>query len=319
MNSLDPLKSIELNSSERERLDSAIFSYIQGSNRESVRFSESVRHKHHNALTFLLTLRPKFSMTSKIVLTLIFALSAGTAGAAEFSAPGQLLYPVKVSINEEVRAAVAVGAEADAQWSIRRIERRAEEAERLAVEGTLSADAGARLAMEVDSHVSSTHASIQRLEAQGRSEEASQLQLRLESTLSTFSQSLSQRLDVETTSDAGVEASDSEDGSSATVEGGIEAEVRLNSQPLFQQLNTSIESTQQILIDSQTTVGDASVDSEVQAETDTAVEVLTDIEQEADVEANAQTDVEASSTMDSVDTIQAEVDAAVETRGGISL
>ena len=62
-------------------------------------------------------------------------LVGGTASfAAENTVPGDILYPVKVHVNEQVMAAIAVTPQAQADWGVRKAERRLEEVEKLAVE-----------------------------------------------------------------------------------------------------------------------------------------------------------------------------------------
>jgi hypothetical protein len=74
------------------------------------------------------------------IATILILASGGTAIAAEGALPGDLLYPVKVGINEEVRAAVALSAEARTDWAIERAERRLNEAVSLAAQSRLDAD-----------------------------------------------------------------------------------------------------------------------------------------------------------------------------------
>ncbi len=83
---------------------------------------------------------------SIIAVLIITALAGGgVSAAAESALPGDALYAVKVSVNEEVRAAFTFSAERKANWEARRAERRLEEVEKLSVENRLSADARARV------------------------------------------------------------------------------------------------------------------------------------------------------------------------------
>lgn len=78
------------------------------------------------------------------ILVAVF-LAGGISIGAEASGPGDLLYPVKVGINEEVRGVFDFSQEAKAQWDARRAERRLEEAERLIVSGELSTELASKL------------------------------------------------------------------------------------------------------------------------------------------------------------------------------
>lgn len=87
------------------------------------------------------------------IILLVALIGGGFSAAAERSLPGDSLYPVKVELNENVRAWAAVSAEAEASLQTKLAERRLEEAEKLAVEGTLNADARAKIESEFDAHV----------------------------------------------------------------------------------------------------------------------------------------------------------------------
>ncbi|MEY4744152.1 MAG: hypothetical protein RL272_97 [Candidatus Parcubacteria bacterium] len=82
-----------------------------------------------------------------LVLGLMLS-SAGVSYAAEGSLPGDALYPVKVAVNEELRAALAPTPEAKAAWEAERAERRLAEAEKLAKKGTLKTET--RVSLEAD-------------------------------------------------------------------------------------------------------------------------------------------------------------------------
>lgn len=69
---------------------------------------------------------------------IITTLAGGVSLASENSLPGDVLYPLKVSFNEEVRSALTLSGESKTDWEVRRAERRVEEAERLAEKGKLS-------------------------------------------------------------------------------------------------------------------------------------------------------------------------------------
>lgn len=58
--------------------------------------------------------------------------------AAENTVPGDVFYPIKIHINEQVRGAIAVTPKAKAEWDVRKAERRLEEVEKLAVAPSVS-------------------------------------------------------------------------------------------------------------------------------------------------------------------------------------
>ncbi|OHA21467.1 MAG: hypothetical protein A2849_03340 [Candidatus Taylorbacteria bacterium RIFCSPHIGHO2_01_FULL_51_15] len=102
-----------------------------------------------------------------IALLIALLVGGGTSFAAERSLPGETLYPIKVAVNEEVRGWFSGGSEGDAAWEARKAERRLEEAEALAREGNLSAEARADIALRLSSHASAFNAETKKLQAEG--------------------------------------------------------------------------------------------------------------------------------------------------------
>ncbi|MFA7309986.1 MAG: DUF5667 domain-containing protein [Candidatus Paceibacterota bacterium] len=72
------------------------------------------------------------------VLALVFVVGIGTSYAAEGAMPGDILYPIKINVNETVRGSLAISQSAKADWNTRVMTRRLEEAETLAAEDRLT-------------------------------------------------------------------------------------------------------------------------------------------------------------------------------------
>lgn len=85
-------------------------------------------------------------------LALLLLVGVSTASAAQGSLPGDILYPVKISINEQVESAFAVGTEAKAQLHAELANRRLEEAQALAVAGKLHSEAADVLEANFNTH-----------------------------------------------------------------------------------------------------------------------------------------------------------------------
>lgn len=88
-----------------------------------------------------------------IAAILVIAVSSGTVAASETALPGDLLYPIKVHVTEEARAALAVTPKARADWAVERAERRLEEAATLDLAGELDDAARAEIDSNLDEHV----------------------------------------------------------------------------------------------------------------------------------------------------------------------
>jgi hypothetical protein len=76
----------------------------------------------------------------------------GIPAYAEYAMPGDILYPMKVRVNEEVRASLTWNSSDRVAWQATRVERRVAEARLLAKEGKLTAEAEANLIDTVREH-----------------------------------------------------------------------------------------------------------------------------------------------------------------------
>ena len=85
-------------------------------------------------------------------LVLFVFAGTGTVSAAQGALPGDLLYPVKVSINEKVEVALAPTPAAKAQVQVRLAERRVDEARELSMRGRLDEKTAKILTDDFDEH-----------------------------------------------------------------------------------------------------------------------------------------------------------------------
>jgi hypothetical protein len=92
----------------------------------------------------------KTRMTIAIIIALL--LGGGTSFAAENALPGDVLYPIKIHVNENVEEIIAVSSEAEAKLQAKLAVRRLEEAEKLAVGEKLNAETSADLSTRFEEH-----------------------------------------------------------------------------------------------------------------------------------------------------------------------
>ena len=78
-------------------------------------------------------------LSGVLAVAILCAAGGGLTYAAEASLPGDLLYPIKIHVNEEVWAGLTLDETARADWEANRLERRVREAETLAVQERLDA------------------------------------------------------------------------------------------------------------------------------------------------------------------------------------
>lgn len=115
--------------------------------------------------------------------TILSLIGGGTSFAAEGSLPGDLLYLVKVHVNEEVRAVLALSPAAKTDWEVTRAERRLEEAAQLVVSGNEDERITKDLEDRFVEHANNVSLRVQDLEDEGEGEQASVLVAKFEATL----------------------------------------------------------------------------------------------------------------------------------------
>jgi hypothetical protein len=87
---------------------------------------------------------PRTRLAGVLTLGVVF-LGAGTSYAAESALPGDVLYPVKIQVNEKVAIALAPNPSARAGVVVAHTVRRLQEAETLAAQGRLTASTSAQI------------------------------------------------------------------------------------------------------------------------------------------------------------------------------
>lgn len=157
INLIDYIKKVgdttSLSALEQEKLEGVLMEYMA---MKPLRAAGSAQRKNHTeakenffpGLFFMHSKRKYIPIA--IVLGLLFS---GTASyAAEGSMPGDLLYPVKVGVNEKVGDALALSSESKAKLQAEFAERRLAEATNLAVDNKLTADVRAKLSDDFAKH-----------------------------------------------------------------------------------------------------------------------------------------------------------------------
>ncbi len=135
------------------------------------------------------------------VIVIAVLLGGGVSAAAENSLPGDVLYPVKLKVNEEVRAGLAFSADAKAAWEMRRAERRLEEAAELSASGKIGDDERQRIESNFEEHRARVEARIERLDDDGDTDSAVDLALKFEASLAAH-ENILKRLKAGTDDDA---------------------------------------------------------------------------------------------------------------------
>jgi len=117
-----------LSNEEKENMREFVFQYVD----EHPFIDKNVTESYAG---FKYSLWMRFAVPVAVVVILFGGIGASMA--AEGSLPGDFLYPIKVSFNENIRGALAFGDKAQESWKLRQIERRFEEIGALAKKGKI--------------------------------------------------------------------------------------------------------------------------------------------------------------------------------------
>ncbi len=158
------IRKIILSKPEKEDIRGVLLSFIK---ENPVRNYTDNRHKVEKVPFLQLFFNHK-PMVVTLIAAILIAFGGGTAAAAENTLPGDWLYPVKVNINEEVRAVLTASAEAKVAWDARRAERRLEEAEKLAQNGKLTTSTSRMLADKFEGFSNKANVRLEKLQTAGK-------------------------------------------------------------------------------------------------------------------------------------------------------
>lgn len=105
---------------------------------------------------------PAMSLAAFLLLA---ASGGGLVYAAEYAVPGDMLYGIKIHLNEAFRAKLQVTPEDRAQWALERLERRMDELRRLSARGTSDEELDVALGAEIEATANAVQAEVEALPA----------------------------------------------------------------------------------------------------------------------------------------------------------
>ena len=121
--------------------------------------------------------------TVSVALILILLLGAGTSVAAKEALPGDLLYPIKIHLNENVESILAITPKATAEVNAKQATRRIVEAETLANKGELTPEKNTEIKDRFSEKIDSIDKSFKEMEKEGDSESISEVNNKFEKDL----------------------------------------------------------------------------------------------------------------------------------------
>src|SRR3989344_9220322 len=139
-------KDVRLSSIEKERMRGALSEYMTPQTVRDTVSKRPVKERSLGTIDWWFFIIKRKAMPIVLIIALI--LGGGTAYAASDTIPGDILYPVKIKVNEPVKVAFTFSTQAKAQAHADIAEERLEEAERLLAKGELTQEEQEMLAAD---------------------------------------------------------------------------------------------------------------------------------------------------------------------------
>jgi len=140
--------------------------------------------QHRSIPNLLWVFKKRGTYASFAALVLIVATGTQATLASEKTVPGDILYPVKVSVAEPVALALSTSGEEKAELATKFASRRVKEASELSMKGKLDVKTAVELAARFDTHVNVISKEAASIEAKGSVSEALVVRTDLEKNLS---------------------------------------------------------------------------------------------------------------------------------------
>ncbi|MDO8496170.1 MAG: hypothetical protein Q7S43_01815 [bacterium] len=186
-------KDIHLSKNEKATIRQSVLNFIS---QNLVRSEAPARLSYGSNIFFF----NHFNLTKTMAILLIISLmvGGGVGLAAEQSLPGDSLYQVKIGMNEEVRGWLSVSEEVRANWEVERVQRRLEEAERMASRGSLNAESRAVIEANFEAQSERVRDRIAKFESKDNFNAAIGVSSNFEVALKAHERILAELLDEET-------------------------------------------------------------------------------------------------------------------------
>lgn len=175
---MESLKSPKLGEEEKAKIRGWLLSHMKFHPVRGVG-TERLIQQRSEAILF------NFSLfkTMPLLLVLTLMLGGGVALASEYALPGDILYPIKIGVNEKVLGFTKLSDETRAEWNIKLLSRRLEEAERLVVTNRINANVEAEFESRFNIQAERTHKGVEALASGKKLKAAAEASSEMETAL----------------------------------------------------------------------------------------------------------------------------------------
>ena len=184
MKLVEKAKTAKLTERERATLFLAVDTYVKNNKLKWLRPMESpfAPFAINGVRSFVSSWHIHSLRTAIVALVLVIFGAGGTSLAAQNSLPGDFFYPIRVNVNEEIRAVFLSGS-ARSEYEVVRAKKRVEEAKELIVQNKMSPEIQKKIVMKLNSHISRVQKDIDALTQKGELKTAFEISSDLETSL----------------------------------------------------------------------------------------------------------------------------------------
>jgi hypothetical protein len=154
-------QSVRLEADEKASIKANVMSFMRSNTAPQMKASPYVNHFS----LFAILSQKKYTMSLAVLLILV--LTGGTSFAAAGALPGELLYSVKLNVNENVESLLAVSTQASAEVNAKHAVTRLKEAEVLATAGKLTPEVNDELEHNFTQSIDSLNKNTESLKESG--------------------------------------------------------------------------------------------------------------------------------------------------------
>jgi hypothetical protein len=175
------LKNEKLSESEKQIMFNRLNSFIDENPIQTVWY-KNIGNKIISPFQDGLLLHHKM-LASAFVIVILISATGGTSIVANSSVPGNLLYPVKINLNEKVETFTAISPEAKAVIEAKHIDERLSEAEILSTQNKLNDMIKSQIETKFSQDLQNTMVRIDTLDTSGNTESAKKVKANIEKSL----------------------------------------------------------------------------------------------------------------------------------------
>lgn len=135
---------------------------------------------------FTMTWLSSKSMSYASVLTLFILFTGGTIFAAKSSLPGDILYPIKIHVNEKLESFVTVGKEAEIEVKVKHTLGRLKEAEELSNQNRLDEQKKLEIKNNIRIQTDEISKNVREIKGKGHNKNASEIDDRFDKSLDKY-------------------------------------------------------------------------------------------------------------------------------------